>query len=196
MNNNQFHVDSVTQKVIKKFPEKAADIVQSFDFKQLRSKEWLALELDNCFTDNFHKIASTVESVKVLGSWYGQVLYQSISKIPLSKYNFYDIDNTTCEIGKMYLPTAKFNNEDVSTLQFSGSTKLIINTSCEHMPPVDIKKSFVALQSNNYFDVEDHINCVNNVEELIDQYDFKEIYYKGELNFEKYKRFMVIGKLN
>ena len=198
MNKNHFHVDSTTQKIVKKYPKRAVDIMQSFDLKQVKSKDWLAFELENCFMDNFHKINSQINTIKVLGSWYGQVLYQSMSitNVPLSKYNFYDIDKTTCDIGKMYLPTAKFSNQDVTEIEFSGSDKLIINTSCEHMQPIDIKKSFVALQSNNYFEVEDHINCVNDVEELIDQYDFKQIYYKGELDFEKYKRFMVIGKLN
>ena len=101
--------------------------------------------------------------------------------------SFYDIDYEALKIAQLYTPDAKFCNEDATKLKFSGNDKLIINTSCEHMSPVDIKKSIVAFQSNDYFSVDDHVNCVNNVEELINQYDFKEIYYKGELDFNRYQ---------
>jgi len=209
----KYSMDQITQKAIKKFPHRAVDIAQSFDIKQIKSKEWLIQEFKSAFESNIDKFLE-IRKVLILGSWYGQVLTSllkekiklSISlnlqneKIPLnisdSMINFYDIDYETLKIAQLYTPDAKFCNEDVTKLKFSGSNKLIINTSCEHMAPINIKKSIVAFQSNDYFSVDDHVNCVNNVEELINQYDFKEIYYKGELDFDRYKRFMVIGKLS
>ena len=211
-------MDPVTQRAIKKFPNKAADIAQSFDEKQIKSKEWLVEELFKVFHNHGKETISNIKKISILGSWYGQIISQLITSriivreeflgleqfkdiktenllIKKSFLNFYEIDSEVIKIGKLYNPESKFTNQDVTKIEFSGSDKLIINTSCEHMKPINIKKCMVALQSNNYFTVEDHVNCVNNVEELIDQYDFDKIYYKGELDFEKYKRFMVIGKL-
>ena len=214
----KYIMDPVTQRAIKKFPHRAADIAQSFDEKQIKSKEWLVEELFKVFHDRGEQTISKIKKINILGSWYGQIISQLITSriivkeeflglekfkelkkedllIKKSNLNLYEIDDETIKIGKLYNPESRFINQDVTKIDFSGGDKLIINTSCEHMKPIKIKKCMVALQSNNYFTVEDHVNCVNNVEELIDQYNFYKIYYKGELNFEKYKRFMVIGKL-
>ena len=72
----------------------------------------------------------------------------------------------------------------------------VINTSCEHMPPFkSYPGTFVALQSNNYYEIDEHTHCVSSVVELADQYDIKEVYYEGELEFDKYTRYMVIGRV-
>ena len=55
--------------------------------------------------------------------------------------------------------------------------------------------SYVALQSNNYREIEDHTNCVDSADELADQYKVKDIIFAGDLEFEKYTRFMVIGRV-
>ena len=55
-------------------------------------------------------------------------------------------------------------------------------------------KPILAIQSNNYFNVEDHINCVKNVDELIEKNEIKEVLYKGKRSLPLYDRFMVIGK--
>tara|TARA_Y100001972_G_C7653149_1_gene328591 strand:+ start:1303 stop:1920 length:618 start_codon:yes stop_codon:yes gene_type:complete len=203
-------MDQTTQKAIKKFPHRAVDIAQSFDIKQIKSKEWLIKEFKSAFESHIDQFLE-IRKIFVLGSWYGQILTSLLTEkinlsisgfmpwplnISESMIKFYDIDREVLKIAQLYTPGAKFCNQDVTKLKFSGNDKLIINTSCEHMNPIDIKKSIVAFQSNNYFSVDDHINCVNNVEELINQYNFKEIYYSGELDFDRYKRFMVIGKLN
>ena len=54
--------------------------------------------------------------------------------------------------------------------------------------------SIVALQTNNYFSNEQHINCVGGIEEAIAKYPMSEVYYSGELDTQLYTRFMVIGK--
>lgn len=75
----------------------------------------------------------------------------------------------------------------------------IINTSCEHIENFaewydkipDGK--LVVLQSNNFFEVEEHVNCVNSIEEFAVKAPIQNILYSGELEFPKYKRFMLIG---
>ena len=75
----------------------------------------------------------------------------------------------------------------------------IINTSCEHIENfaewyAKIKADkLLVLQSNNFFKVEEHVNCVNDIEEFKAQAPMSEVLYSGELALPKYKRFMLIG---
>ena len=62
------------------------------------------------------------------------------------------------------------------------------------MIPLDIQTGYVALQSNNYGDVEDHLNCVNSTEELIRQYNLSKVWYETTKDFGHYNRFTVIGR--
>lgn len=75
---------------------------------------------------------------------------------------------------------------------------LIINTSCEHMDETwfqDLPNDqLICLQTNDYFSNEQHINCVNNIEEAIEKYPMREVYFSGEIDTHLYKRFMIIGK--
>ena len=75
----------------------------------------------------------------------------------------------------------------------------IINTSCEHI--LNFAEWYakipdgklVVLQSNNYYEVEEHVNCVGSVEEFAATAPMQNILYSGELELPKYKRFMLIG---
>jgi len=75
----------------------------------------------------------------------------------------------------------------------------IINTSCEHIKNFDqwydripIGKLLI-LQTNNYFDIDDHVNCSKNLEEFAKNTPMSKLLYQGELDLVKYKRFMRIG---
>jgi len=75
----------------------------------------------------------------------------------------------------------------------------IINTSCEHIPNFaewyakipDGK--LVVLQSNNFYEVEEHVNCVKDIKEFGNMARMTGPLYAGELELPKYKRFMLIG---
>jgi hypothetical protein len=80
---------------------------------------------------------------------------------------------------------------------------LIINTSCEHMFPMwkfrelnpQMLDRLFILQSTNAREFEDHINCVDSEDELIDQAMLGTILYKGRKKLSNgMTRFMVIGK--
>ena len=92
------------------------------------------------------------------------------------------------------------------TINVKGEPKLcqevpdtIINTSCEHIEKFTEwfnaipRDKLVVLQSNNYFEIDDLINCVKNITEFKQQAPLSNIIYEGELQFEKYTRFMLIG---
>ena len=75
----------------------------------------------------------------------------------------------------------------------------IINTSCEHI--LDFKTWYnkipegklVVLQSNNYTSVDEHVNCVKDVNEFQDMAPMKKLLFVGNLPLPKYERFMLIG---
>lgn len=79
---------------------------------------------------------------------------------------------------------------------------LIINTACEHMLPMrDVfadravqEDTIFVFQSNDMYSEKGHINCVDYVDELIDQSGLTDIMFAGEMPLSKCKRFMVIGK--
>ena len=52
----------------------------------------------------------------------------------------------------------------------------------------------VAIQSNNMFEVKEHINCVYSIDHMKKKFPMKEILFEGELQLKGYKRVMLIGK--
>ena len=185
----KFQIDECTARAIKKFPHRARDIIQSFDEKQVKCKRWLYNELFN--------IPITSQRIYVAGSWYGNILIPHLVELyPDSEIRIHDIDEETVYISKnIYFkdyPMIKPDMVDSSNYEYKY---FMINTSCEHMHPLNCRpNTYVVLQSNNYEEIEEHINCVNSSEELAEQYNVSEVYYSGELEFDKYTRFMVIGK--
>ena len=100
------------------------------------------------------------------------------------------------------------NMEDIPSLQKNGKQvfniknyDIIICTSCEHLKQelidnmiVGIKSgALVILQSNNYLEVEGHINCHNSVIEFEKSLRLEKILYRGTLKLNKFDRYMVIG---
>ena len=89
------------------------------------------------------------------------------------------------------------NNRMSKTIADTPNT--IINTSCEHIENFaewyakipDGK--LVILQSNNFFDVPEHVNCVKDITEFGNMAPMSNTLYAGELDLPKYKRFMLIG---
>ena len=75
---------------------------------------------------------------------------------------------------------------------------LIINTSCEHMNQDWYNNlpqgMLVCLQTNDFFDQEQHINCVTGIEQAKEKYPMSEILYEGEIETWKYNRYMLIGE--
>ena len=80
----------------------------------------------------------------------------------------------------------------------------IINCSCEHMYPMwkfrkinesILKNPLYILQSSNDRQYDDHINCVDGVDELTDQSNIVDVMYSGEKQLSNgMTRYMVIGR--
>lgn len=95
------------------------------------------------------------------------------------------------------------NFKDGSDYQEKFLPKLIINTSAEHMTEewfhqLRFKQlesdPVVALQSNNMFDGEGHVNCVYSIEHMKKKFPMQEVLFEGELQLKGYKRVMLIGR--
>lgn len=188
----KYCIDPVTSRIIKKFPHRAADIAQSFDDKQIKCKTWMYNEL-------LTLDLPTPKRVYIAGSWFGNVLTPLIRSLYSDvEIRLHDLDEEAIKIAKEYY----FKDDDLVNPYLKDATDyyydrknaMVINASCEHMSPLNIRRGcVVVLQSNDYREVEEHINCVDSPEQLADQYRVKEVLYSGELEFEKYTRFMVIG---
>jgi hypothetical protein len=76
----------------------------------------------------------------------------------------------------------------------------VINTSCEHVDQETYEKwlskvpqgSVIILQSNNYFELDEHIRCATDLTEFKKQSKIKVI-SASLLELPKYTRFMLIG---
>jgi len=205
--------DTLKRVVLRQYPHRVKDFVNSFSHNQVHCKKWLVSELKKIITK---KQELKVDKITILGSWYGNIivplLVDNINGI--KDIQLIDMDEDALDIGRKFL-TRKYKNtnihyfkEDVNFTDFSEwHTNICINTSCEHMVPMssvsfkDDKHVLYILQSNNMKDEREHVNCVEDYYELIKQSAITKPYYYSRLklkgrNNKEYKRFMVIGKRN
>lgn len=179
------------------YPHRCLDFAQSFSENQIMAKSWLVENLA------LHPIAGKKEkTIVVLGSWYGTLivplLYHYLSDIKYIKLIDYDKETLTLAKilwGDKIITEVKDISFDVKEVE----ADIIINTSCEHMWHMkDIQfKGVCAFQSNDFLQETSHVNCVNSIEEFIDQTGIQTIDYQGEIPFDNYhenKRFMIIGQ--
>ena len=189
------------------------DLSDCLSWGQLKSKQWLIDHLPNNLgtvficsgwyatlagmmfeqnPQNFNKIRSFD-------------IDPTCAKIAESINRTYVIDSwkfkaSTMDILNMQYPTV-FQTEraDNSTLELTEMPDTIINTSCEHIENLNQwydkipKNILIVLQSNNYFSLPEHVNCVESLEEFNTQTPMSTVLYEGELDLGKYKRFMRIG---
>jgi len=182
------------------------DILNSINENQFASKEWLAEKLIP------HLDFEKLENIIILGSWYGLTGVILRDHIPEKVKIFnVDCDPETEKFGKQLIgKNKKYENnfyrvEDAGEYYFDRTEmfQVIINTSCEHMDQDDInlithmkaKNSIVCFQSNNYHEVQSHINTYNSLDEFVDSLNLVRVLHKEELKAPNgnYDRYMVIG---
>ena len=182
---------------------------------QLSSKEWVIEELN--------KFEIDLGTVFLCAGWYGTLATMLLeSDIALTKIRSFDLDDkcykfadtinrpwvidgwkfkaSTLDVHSITYPltytTYRANGTGVELTELPDT---IINTSCEHIENFNSWYSkiptgtIVILQTNNYFELEEHINCSESLEAFGDQTPMSEVLYEGELPLEKYIRYMRIG---
>jgi len=205
------------RRLIDNYPDRIVDVLNSLSKNQYVSKDWLIEKL-NDYPHHFkYKSLDKKINICLLASWYGLLAYRMVDKFKLKQIANIDcidfdpksksvakklwkkIDADNLENGK--LTYIKFIEQDINDIK-DLNYPLVICTSCEHLEQKLIdniidkleQHTLVVLQSNNYKEVNEHINCVDTKENFANQYVSKlrnmKIYEK---DFIKYKRFMIIG---
>lgn len=192
-----------------------ADFTDALTWGQLKSKRWLISTLEELDVD--------LGTVFLCAGWYAVLAGMMFeSKLKFDKIRSFDIDDSCAAIAdtinrKHVLDSWKFKASTLDiqlikypmtyiTKKFSGDKQeltdmpdTIINTSCEHIVNFDkwytkIPQGMLCiLQTNNFYDVDDHINCSSSLYDFSNQTQFEKTLYEGELDCNKYKRYMRIG---
>jgi hypothetical protein len=187
-----------------------------FSRGQLQSKQWLVEELQRTKID-----LGTVFLCAGWYATLAVMLFES--NIKVDKIRSFDIDFKCEGIAKVFnkpwvIDDWKFQastqdiqsinfEEHVSTVRRADGSECnvldvpdtIINTSCEHIENFTDwyakipNGKLVILQSNNYFEIEEHVNCSSSIEEFSKSAPMTTVLYEGKLELEKYTRFMKIG---
>ena len=164
---------------------------------QLKSKEWLI--------DKISLYLGFETTIDIHGGWVGvlaSMLFQTYPYIGFIRN--IDID-PECEsiatnMNKLEEMQQRFLAVTSDMCDIESKADVIINTSCENITQNQYKlwveklpkESLIVLQSNNY-NIPEHIRIANSLDEFKNQCKLSEIYFEGELQLPKYKRFMVIG---
>ena len=200
-------------QILNKFPE--IDLQDLFSKGQMESKRWLVNELE--------KINKPLGTVFLCAGWYGSLAaFLFESKLEIEKIRSFDIDESCANIAETFNRTKtmdgwKFKASTLDVLEMdyptthttyrSNGTSLeltempttIVNTSCEHIFNFDkwYKNipvgTLVILQTNNYFELPEHVNCSVDLDDFSRMTPMNEVLYQGELELPKYTRYMRIG---
>lgn len=180
------------------------DIIDSFSESQFRSKIRLFDLLDSLGIDYINA------RVVIFGSWYGSIIIPELLSKKVKFITAIDKDERVLKIAKNnFFPNRNdldFILADASVVRLSrySECNLVINTACEHMPPVstwqcwkDIAPNTIfAFQSNNMDFIPEHVNCVYSIQEFISQLpaNFKVI-AKGETKDARGIRYSIVGQI-
>lgn len=201
---------------LRKYKDDDSFNTDCFSRGQLESKLWLVKELSNLNID-----LGTVFLCAGWYATLATMLFES--NIKVDKVRSFDIDDSCRSIAETFnspwvkqdwkfktitqdineinysMHTYNVKRADGSKCELSDSPDTIINTSCEHIENFTEwyakipKGKLVVLQTNNFFEVSEHVNCVNNIEEFMTSTHISDVLYKGKLELPKYERFMLIG---
>jgi len=203
---------SQLKRTLHKFPEVEYAMVDAYSLGQLKSKKWMVENLPN-------DMGTVFICAGWFGTLAGMMFEYIPDKF--EKIRSFDIDPScadvadninrpyvmdgwqfkasTLDIRKMTYPTTHETfRANGTSLELTEMPNTIINTSCEHIEDFtqwynDIPSgTIVALQNNNYYEHEQHINCVSNLQTFAEQTPMH-VFYEGELSLTKYTRFMRIG---
>jgi hypothetical protein len=108
-----------------------------------------------------------------------------------------NVDKIVWAGSTMRVPADQSDDNCSEYWTLTENASLVVNTSCEHMDNTwynNIPKgTLVALQTNDYFDNEQHTNCCTDLAAAKSKYPMSSIMYSGELETFLYNRFMLIG---
>tara|TARA_B100002019_G_scaffold293364_1_gene320431 strand:+ start:10325 stop:10876 length:552 start_codon:yes stop_codon:yes gene_type:complete len=162
------------------------DIANSVNSNQIKNKEWLC--------ENLEPYLDMLSDPKIVvaAGWHGLTAHM-LDRNVVS----FDMDDN-CKKVKLF-QNVKYRTSKIEDFD-PWDYDVIICTSCEHITDdvincfIQRKKdsALVVLQSNNYYNIADHINCKQDCDEFAKSINIK-ILEKHTLELEKYNRFMIFG---
>tara|TARA_B100000925_G_C21881623_1_gene418761 strand:- start:81 stop:722 length:642 start_codon:yes stop_codon:yes gene_type:complete len=175
-------------------------IVNSVNSNQLMSKEWLI--------DTIRPKLELMDNPRicVAAGWYGN-LADMLREYTDEKVVSFDMDPKCAEIGKILYPEVKFETQSIEEFD-PTKFDVIICTSCEHITDKTINdfiskrkkvglnrsnKTFVVLQSNDYYGLKEHVNCKRNLSEFKWSIKMNVINSLEKRIDDKFNRFMLVG---
>tara|TARA_B110000977_G_scaffold132763_1_gene169114 strand:+ start:203 stop:811 length:609 start_codon:yes stop_codon:yes gene_type:complete len=174
--------------------------LESFWKGQVNSKVWLATELYSIISK------AKQNDIVIYGGWNGvlaSILFNS--HISLKHITSVDID-PVCEdisrtVNKRYEIEGKFSAVTADMCKYTTNADVVINTSCEHISQEQYEQwlsnqpddAIFVIQSNNYFELPEHIRCATDADDFMRISKIKPI-WRGEFETPKYTRYMIIGK--
>ena len=167
---------------------------------QLASKLWAS----TLFNKHIHNA-----NVAVCGGWYGLLpailLHKNHEK--RNKFTSIDIDSTCAPVANSFNAEHYFKGEfyadtaDMYEVSYHDYD-VIVNTSCEHIDDLSAWIRLVPpgkrliLQSNDFFSCDQHVNCVNNLDEFVAQCKGTDVIESQILSTPNYTRFMILCSTN
>ena len=206
-------VISQIKRTLNLYPETEESLIDAYSIGQLKSKLWLIENLP----DNLGLVFICAGWYGTLASLMFQNAREKFDKIRSfdiepecakvadNLNRSYVIDGwqfkaSTIDILDIEYPlTYTTYRRDMTKVQITEQPNTIINTSCEHIKNFDswytkIPQGILCiLQTNDYFEIEDHINCSKSLDNLAEATPMSNVLFEGELPLEKYNRFMRIG---
>ncbi len=188
---------------INKIP--APGLGNAWNFNQISGKRWLVDTLAVHVDDN-------IEKILLLGGWYGVLASLLLDHSAFSQTHISSLDiDPTCEdialsVNRSQVDQGRFDALTGDMFKFDYQTwadkenALIVNTSCEHIAAFDKwfasipSGTLLVLQSNDYFSCDEHVNCVDTLQDFERQAPLSELRFSGSLKLKKYTRFMQIGR--
>lgn len=199
-------------KAIKDNPERTSDIIDSFSDNQYLAKNRLIEILDD------HDLIHEDATIAIFGCWYGSILVSELAP-RVKKIMAFDIDSDAIKIGKnTFFPeyeNVRWYCQNVfdDFINEFEEVDVFINTSCEHMRPMiewGHPEKYIdpwwdrcaianlpafAFQSNNMFDIEGHVNCVNSIEEFAEQLPKHKTLHSEVISDTRGSRFLIVGNI-
>lgn len=160
--------------------------------KHWLGKQWLVDELSEWIYD---------EDIHIAAGWLGLTAYLIRKKFPKINITNSDIDPGCKVMGEFLFHDQNIDFKTLDATKQIDKAQVYINTSIEHIDQWSVdymlskldKGTIVALQSNNYFSVADHVNCKNSYDEFANSLNLSYYLYTGEMEFKNHDRYMVIG---
>ena len=186
------------EKILSKHPK--VNWTDALGHSQIISKTTLVKELK--------QYARSSHQVVLIGGWIGLIAYlMEREEIPFAKVLNLELDPTatvaSLDFNQRLYEQGLYRAEvqDALNYAFEEPHLIVVNTSCEHL--ADYQRwlaqipmgTLCFLQSNNMFELEEHVNCHQNLDEFKLSCGLSEIFSADvvELGYGQ-QRFTVIGK--